>query len=223
MEITTKLIFDIFNEYNKKIFNNILPRPTIEICDVKSYHGKMKSDGHGPDAKYTLSINNRYPKQRKELEDVIIHEMIHQYLKVINKNDQTSHGPKFKAMMNMINTVWERHISISIIANDENPIRIKGEMRCVCAVQFKDGRNGFKVVPRQTRRIIQFYKLMEGWEKVESFSFYVLRSEFFMNYPNSINPKISILQDQERLKKELCGAVRIICDGKTVEMGEIVK
>lgn len=223
MKITTKLVFDIFNEYNKKIFNGILPRPEIELCDVKSYHGKMKSDGHGPDAKYTLSINTRYPKQRVELEDVIIHEMIHQYLKVINKKDLTSHGPKFKAMMNMINIIWDRHITVSIIVNDESLIRVKGEVRCVCAVKFTDGRNGFKVVPRQVRRIIEFYKLMDEWDEVESFSFYIIRSEFFMNYPNSVNPKITILEDQERLRKELRGAIRVICDGKSVETGEIVE
>ena len=154
--IPTKLIAEQkFAEFNALIFQGKLPQIPIYMSNAKGFLGKFVfrrkrswlmgeriSDMH-------LRINTRYDMSERELEDTIIHEMIHYYIAYNNIKDSSAHGRVFRQMMAEINEQYGREITISHRKSDEplvDTAQNRKKWHVVAVVDFNDGRRGVKEV-----------------------------------------------------------------------------
>lgn len=132
MTITASKIRTLYSEYNKKYFDGSMFMPKITtftginsmgIFSVKKWTNKVEEE---------LSIARNFKLTEEELRDLVLHEMIHQY--VYEKYGKMNHGKQFKKKMNELNekygfdirknskhlfkkyrnkkTVWERIVSL---------------------------------------------------------------------------------------------------------------
>ena len=85
MIFTEAFVVEKFREFNKTIFYNTLPEPTFQLSRARSFLGKcvtrrlrgleaLKKMSH---IECTLRFSTSFDLPENELEDVIIHEMIH--------------------------------------------------------------------------------------------------------------------------------------------------
>lgn len=119
MIFTIDFIRDTFERFNRLLFQSSLPAPRFALSRSRQNFGmlRLKSirtiTGKTKKSDYTLACSVMYELTREEAEDVVIHEMIHYYIELNGLHDTSTHGQLFRAMMDMINAVYHRHITIT--------------------------------------------------------------------------------------------------------------
>ena len=59
---------------------------------------------------FSISVSNYYKLTTEQIDDVLIHEMIHYSIAYTGLKDTSSHGIVFRGMMDKINrTFWQTH------------------------------------------------------------------------------------------------------------------
>lgn len=161
---------------------------------------------------FKLRINTRIDLPEAEIEDTIIHEMIHYFIGYNQLEDASAHGPMFLRMMNSINAKYGRHLSVSYKVTKEQreqAIDAKQHWRVVAVVKFKDGRYGIKVLPRIQQRIVNYYTKVGSSKDVERVELYMSNNVYFNRFPNS-----SVLNahyvDIEEINKNIKGAEPLV-------------
>lgn len=120
MIASAEFVKETFGRFNAEIFGGILPVPHFQLSRARSFLGKLRykvtprAFGRKPMySDYTLIISTLYDLSQAELEDVVIHEMIHYLLMIRDIEDSYAHGPQFRSYMNAINERFGRNITIS--------------------------------------------------------------------------------------------------------------
>lgn len=170
MMATKEYVERKFDEFNRQIFAGKLPSLPIELSDAKTFLGvcvckkRKRSDGSIEKYDFRLRINTRMDLPESEIEDTIIHEMIHYYIGVNQLNDSSAHGPLFLHLMHNINEKYHRHLSVSFKGNAEQNSQFadkRAHWHVVAKVIFADGRTGVKVLPRVLTGILN--SIMPQW------------------------------------------------------------
>jgi len=114
----------LFTEYNKKYFDNILPYPEFKLRKSYNTFGYFSCNYDKNYNMYNcvLEISKRYDYTKKQLRDIIVHEMIHYYLAYTGKDIKMKHGKEFKDMANELNRKYGLHITATI---DSRPYKTK--------------------------------------------------------------------------------------------------
>lgn len=194
MKATLEFVKNKFDEYNKLIFNSVLPDLPILLGSSKSYLGQLlyrRKISFFLKTQYTdfrLRISTRIDLPQSVLEDIIIHEMIHYYIAYNNIKDTSSHGEYFKKMMSEINSKYSRNISISHkISKDQHEALMTDKIKqhWIAIVSFIDGRVGFKVLPHTQYSKNRYYNSLRHNKAVKEVSFYKSDNPFFNKYPSS--------------------------------------
>lgn len=108
-----------FEEFNTLVFGGKLPKPPIKLSKAKTYLGQCAFKrsrswfGKTKCEDFLLRFSTRYDLSASEIEDIILHEMIHYYIGVFQLKDTSAHGKIFRQMMADINHAYGRHITIS--------------------------------------------------------------------------------------------------------------
>lgn len=203
-----------FEEFNQQMFAGKLPKLPIELSDAKTFLGlcvfKHRKGENGKTEYYDfkLRINTRLDLPENEVEDVIIHEMIHYFIGYNRLEDATAHGPLFIHIMNEINSKYGRNISVSHKSTDEQKEALvdkKAHYRVVAVVAFHDGRVGIKVLPRVLHSIMKYYNGIQKNKEVLAVQLYLSNNPFFNRYPNSCALKVYLLEPEE-IKQQIAGA-----------------
>ena len=151
-----------FEEFNKLMFAGELHKLPIELSNAKTFLGqcvfKIRRLTNGKTEKYDfrLRINTRIDLPEQELEDTIIHEMIHFYIGINQLNDTSAHGQ----IMDAINVRYGRHMTITHKVTKEQREQAydkRQHWHVVAIVEFKNGKTGIKVLPRIVPRILNYY------------------------------------------------------------------
>lgn len=200
------------------MFAGQLPKLPIELSDAKTFLGvcafktRKGKDGKEICYDFKLRINTRIDLPETEIEDTIIHEMIHYFIGYNQLEDASAHGPMFLHMMNSINAKYGRHLSVSYKVTKEQreqAIDAKQHWRVVAVVKFKDGRYGIKVLPRIQQRIVNYYTKVGSSKDVERVELYMSNNVYFNRFPNS-----SVLNahyvDIEEINKNIKGAEPLV-------------
>ncbi len=225
MIATVPFIQKKFEEFNQLIFASELPKLPIELSDAKTFLGKcVFKHRQGKNGKtecydFKLKINTRLDLPEVEIEDVIIHEMIHYYIGYNQLEDATAHGPRFLQMMNEINSKHGRHISVSHKSTKEQKEALvdkKAHYHVVAVVVFQDGRCGIKVLPRVLQSILKYYNIVLRSKNVIAIQLYMSNDIFFNRFPNSNALKVHYLEPEE-LRQHLLGAEKMECDGVQIK------
>lgn len=118
MELTTEILKERFDKYNKEYFNGELFTPELLLkrsfktmglfeCTKKSLQRGRRIWG----AK--IHISSYFNWTEEFLRDVLVHEMIHFYLAKKHIDDNLSHGEEFLKMANRFNEEYGMNIAVT--------------------------------------------------------------------------------------------------------------
>lgn len=213
-----------FEEFNKLMFSSQLPRIPIILTDAKTFLGKcVYRQRRGKDGKpeyydFKLRINTRVDLPESEVEDTLIHEMIHYYIALNRLEDASTHGPLFIHIMNTINEKYGRHLTVRYkgTAEHEQFVDKKQHYHVVAVVTLRDGKTGIKVLPRVVESILKYYNAVAAAKEVASVRLFMSNDIFFNRFPNSSALKVHFVEEDE-VMDHLRNAEVLSCDGKRIE------
>lgn len=227
MTVTIPYIKQRFDEYNAQMFGGKLPPIPIKLSRAKgfigacSYKKRRTLLGGVKCSDFTLRISTRIDLPESEVEDTIIHEMIHYYILYFGIKDTSAHGKTFRTIMNAINSRFGRHVSISHKMTAEQKEQMADTRRrwhVVAVVSFHDGRRGVKVLPRIVQRITNYYTKVSANRQVAAVELYMTSDPYFNRFPCSSALNVCFCDDKA-VQEHLAGAERMECDGKEIRRG----
>ena len=228
MKATVPYIEKKFEEFNRQIFGGKLPKIPVELSDAKTFLGqcvykkRRKPFGKAELYDFRLRINARVDLPEREVEDTIIHEMIHYYIGYNKLEDASAHGPLFLGIMNEINRKFGRNLTVSHKSTQEQREQLqdkRSRYHVIAVVSFRDGRTGIKVLPRVVKSILYYYNNVLANREIASIQLYMSTNIFFNRYPNSSALKVHFLEADE-IGRQLEGAEKMACDGKTIKRNQ---
>jgi len=209
-----------FAEYNALFFGGKLPVPVFRSGNARSmlghlrYRRKRSLLGRVTYSDFVLTISSRFDMPEEEVQDTIIHEMIHLYILSSGIRDTSSHGKVFRAWMQKINTEYGRHITISHrFTRDELAADTHLRKHYFCVCELPDGRKGITVTAESA--VFSIYRQLPKVFTLRSCRWYGSTDPYFNRFPHVRTPKIFIV-DGDELAPYLESAVGLICDGRSI-------
>jgi len=203
MTPTLELIAEKFDRLNNLCFGGQLPRPAIKLSRAKTFVGMMTYKRDRSD--FCLRISTMFDLEEEELEDVILHEMIHYHIAYRRLHDTSSHGKLFRHYMNDLNSRFGRHITISHRSTPAQrmkaPLR-RRRIRTVAFVEFRDGRTGVKVLPSRQESVARYYNSVSRHPDVSSVRLFRTNNPYFERFPCSSALRVAIV-GRDELEREL--------------------
>ena len=145
-ELTIDYLRQAFEHYNDLIFEGKLPVPKLKWSRAKTRLGQMAckrktSWGRTKYYDFTISVSNYYKLTKEDIDDVLIHEMIHYSIAYTGLKDTSAHGIVFRGMMDKINRTFNRHITISVrTRNLQARSAQQPKDYLILALKMKDGK-----------------------------------------------------------------------------------
>ena len=145
-ELTVDYLRQAFEHYNDLIFDGKLPVPELRWSRAKTRLGQMackrkKSWGRTKLYDFSISVSNYYKLTTEQIDDVLIHEMIHYSIAYTGLKDTSAHGVVFRGMMDKINRSFGRHITISVrTRNLQARSAQQPKDYLILALKMKDGK-----------------------------------------------------------------------------------
>ena len=224
MTPTVPYIEEKFIQFNKQIFQGKLPLLPIVLSDAKTFLGacayKKKKNLFGGTTCYDfkLRINKRIDLSETEIEDIIIHEMIHYYIAYFGLKDSSLHGKVFKQFMNNINEKFGRHITVSRKMNEKQKEKLfdtKPRSRVIAVLEFTNGKIGVKSLPRVISKINDFCNKISRVVEVKSYSLYITHDPYFSRFPTSSALRIRYA-NSDQLALHLATADEVVISGSQI-------
>jgi len=224
MKPTLAYIQQKVQDYNLLIFEGKLPPVPVELGNARTYLGQCVCKRQRTltgirKYDFRLRFSTRLDLSEQELEDVIIHEMIHYYIGVNQLKDRSAHGPLFRQMMNDINQKFGRHLRVSHRCTPEQraqAIDKRRKLHTVAIIYFNDGRCGLKVLPCLQHRIVLYYNVLKRQDKVASLRLFLSNNPFFNQYPCSSALRVHYV-DEAAVMAQLQEARPLVCNGTSVK------
>lgn len=198
MKANIQFLSDRFARFNKILFKEPLPTPQMHISSAKSFMGQFRAEKHGfagSSVTYHLTLSNRYDLPEEELEDIVIHEMIHFFISHSKVRDTSSHGQAFRQIMNEINRRFNRHITVSHRCTEQqlDSDKTRGHS-IVCLCMMTDGKQLFCKVAQS--KVFDIYRAFCDWDKVESQEWYWVYGSYFNRHRRVQTPKLFLIDDE---------------------------
>ncbi len=177
-----------FIAFNARYFGGELPEPQFKINCARTLLGRFSCRkvrqgllGLRHSEEYAIAISRFYDLNERDVQTVLLHEMIHFHICFHHMTDTSSHGVLFRREMERINADgWNISVRTSTKGwqiNDDGRRRTK---RFVVALTTSDGfyftaiqRPYVKVLDREMLRVSG----LERWE------WYFTDDEFFVQFP----------------------------------------
>ena len=138
---------------------------------------------------FVLRISTRFDLPEAEIEDTLIHEMIHYKIALEGLQDTSTHGRLFRAMMKEINDRYGRHLSISHKAGPEELDRdTRIRTHHVCVSRLADGRTAVTVAAGTRVRSIR--RAFKWSPTVRSSTWYRSTDPWFNRFPHCRSAKL---------------------------------
>lgn len=144
MNITIGFIRENFDKFNNEYFGGELETPTFEITHAKSYLGQYEHthDYRGRLKTSIIRISDKFDRTEIDVQNTIIHEMIHLYIHQNNIRDTRPHGRVFNRIADRINRQGGWHIARTN-SIEGCGLLVKEEGRKWVVACFKDGKNRY--------------------------------------------------------------------------------
>ncbi|MDD6552715.1 MAG: SprT-like domain-containing protein [Prevotellaceae bacterium] len=206
MKITLSFLEETFKKYNQLIFEGKLFEPIFEPSRAKTFLGLCVRHPFQKDGKtyvvWILRFSILADLDKERWEDIIIHEMIHYYIGSNELKDSSAHGPLFRKIMEDVNTRFGRHITISGKLTKEQREQLidkRQKWHVVAVVRFKDGREGFKVLPRVRESILKYQRALQSSPEIDTVQLAWSHNIFFNRYPVSSAFRVHLSTNEELL------------------------
>ena len=149
---------------------------------------------------FALRISKRFDFTEQELQDTLIHEMIHYYISYNQLQDSSAHGQLFRQMMNDINEKYGRHITLSHRSSREERLQVIGSKprpRVFAIIEMRDGDQYIKCVPRIKQRIESMHRRLTSSPEVRSLKWYFSTDPYFALFQSSMGRKVQKIDPVE--------------------------
>lgn len=204
MKPTVEFLHKAFRRFNCEIFSDELPWICLQIGHARRAVGKMifrrhvEADGSISRTPEKIMISDYYDYEQSELEDILIHEMIHYYIAHRGIVDTSPHGEIFTRMMREINIRHRRNIEVRSqlshpVEESQSTELAKPKFIVVC--EMTDGRILIAAVART--RIWQISRELTDWNTVKNFSFRLCFSPIIRSYPAVRSAKLYHISPRE--------------------------
>lgn len=220
MRPTVEYIAARFAEYNTLFFEGKLPVPLFRSGNARTMLGHLKYRrrrgllGRVTCSDFVLTVSSRFDLPEREVQDTIIHEMIHLYILSGGIRDTSSHGTVFRTWMQKINTEYGRHITISHRFTTEE---LSADNHCrkhyFCVCELTDGRMGITVSSESA--VCSIHLQLPRAFALTSCRWYGSTDPYFNRFPHVRTPKIYIV-DREELEPYLRSSVELVFDGRSI-------
>lgn len=194
MKATLEFVQDRFDEFNRLCFEGKLPPVPLRISNARTYLGvcryrkRRRLLGGYEMYGFSISISARFDLPETEIEDTIIHEMIHYYIWQNGIRDTSAHGQVFRRMMDNINRTYGRHITVSHKGSPqlrEQAVDTRPRPHVIVLVTFRDGRTGIKVLPYKRKNVLRYRRGVMASGQIEKMVFYGTEEPWFNRFPCS--------------------------------------
>ncbi len=223
MEVTLAYIEERFHHFNQLCFGGKLPVPPFRLNGARRALGQVRymrkrtlSGGcHYVVKEFVVSGLAARDMSENEVEDVILHEMIHLFIFSNQLQDTSAHGAIFRREMARINATYGRHITISKRAGSDGPSSQKStdsRPNVVAVLCLSGGNWGMMVVARS--RVVQIARALQRTGQVLEVKWYFSRNPFFNRFPRRSTLKYHPMSAAE-LCECLCDAIPFQPDGDT--------
>lgn len=201
-----------FAYYNDLIWRGRLPLPRLELSHARSYIGQLSWRKETRpwavrEGDYRIRLSTAFDIPEAELDDVLIHEMIHYDIALSRIRDTSPHGRVFTAAMDDINRRFGRHVSVS--RRDLKPLvppaprsQRTPRQHAVAILSLSDGRRGLKVLPLNPRRIADYRKAAQRSPDVERVEIVTCKSQWLEQFPVSSAFRMHIVS-REQIEQQL--------------------
>ena len=184
-----------FSEFNAQYFGGQLPTVPVRLTSARTYLGQLGFKrkrtllGSTKNYDFVLRISIRADLPEQEVEDTLLHEMIHLYIASKQLKDTSAHGRLFRQLMADINRRHGRHITIShrrtTAEQDQDTQR---RLHLLCVSTFDSGERGITIAAKS--RVFQLWDMMPAFPHVVETRWYATYAPYFNRYPRSLVPKI---------------------------------
>lgn len=218
MRATLPYIKQQFDRYNELCFDGSLPAITLVIGRAATTMGQFVHPV-GRRGTYVaaydlckIRISNHYDLAPAELDDILIHEMIHYYIWHNKLHDTSPHGPLFRSMMNRINTLHSRHITISHkVSGQQRLLNAKSRPNYLCVTHWNDGRIGLSVMA--STRIFDIYRQVMSAPDVREVEWYWSSHPWFSRFHRCMTFKAYLIRREDYDTYIKSESHRCRCDG----------
>lgn len=196
MTPTVEYLEERFDTFNRMCFDGALPRIPIKQSRARTFVGRLiyrpVRDWRGRVVRredFVLRISTYFDLPEAEIEDTLIHEMIHYWIAWKGIKDTSSHGKEFRRIMKEINALHGRHLTISHKSTPEEQdrdTRVRDHYFCVS--QLADGRTALTVAAQPG--IARIRRAFRWSPSIRSQTWYHSRDPWFNRYPHCRSPKI---------------------------------
>ena len=196
MTPTVEYLEERFDTFNRMCFDGALPRIPIKLSRARTFVGRLiyrpVRDWRGRVVRredFVLRISTYFDLPEAEIEDTLIHEMIHYWIAWKGIKDTSSHGKELRRIMKEINALHGRHLTISHKSTPEEQdrdTRVRDHWFCVSLLA--DGRTALTVAAQPC--IARIRRAFRWSPTVRSQTWYHSRDPWFNRYPHCRSPKI---------------------------------
>lgn len=210
-----------FDAFNALCFEGRLPLPEFQMSRARTFIGKVTCKrtrsffGPWRNSNFVFRISQRRDLPEAEVEDTILHEMIHLDIMSSQQRDTSAHGWLFRAKMDDLNRRFGRHITISHRLTDAEREQDRERRRhLVCVSRLKSGRWGVTLAAHT--RLYDLWAQMDRVPEIVSHSWFLSTDPFFNRFPRSRTPKVYYAPEED-LMSHLRDARRLVKVGRYIQ------
>jgi len=187
IKMTTEYLTAQFERFNREYFDGALPQPRIALSKSRTRLGSMTYKRRLTRKGYKLSdfaihISTYYDMTEWQVQNVLLHEMIHYSIAYTGVRDTSAHGVVFCGMMDVLNRKYGWEITVSSRTSDWKPrVEQKPCKRLILALRTSDGKDFLSVVNPKFSTILE--KRIRLVRNISWHGWYVSDNSFFANMP----------------------------------------
>lgn len=187
-----------FRKFNRIMFGGGLKEPVIVITTAATFLGRyVVKTSPGGEVREEIRLSRSFSLSEQEWEDVVIHEMIHQWVRHTAYRRESPHGAAFRRKMWDINANYGRDIRISRKVKDSEKKETKG---VVCIALFDNERVGVMKVP--VSRLSYYWAKVTEMPGIQKWHWCVSASRALNSLPKVRSMRFYLME--EAWLKELC-------------------
>lgn len=219
MRATLQFVRERFKRFNELYFNSELSEIELKLSNAgrslglfthpRKRIGTQPADGKG----CSLTLSTRFDLPEEEVEDIILHEMIHCLIWHKGIRDTSPHGPAFRSKMEEINRKHGRNISVTHRSSDEQLASDRHHRNnYICVQNWRDGRRTLTVCARTF--IFELHRTLSSHPQISRIEWFWSMDPWFNRYPLSRSAKVYRLEDED-FSRYFATATPCQCDGHT--------
>ena len=189
MKPTISFLLHTFKWVNRDIFDNSLPPIEFKIGNAASYSGKFfhPTTQIGflrttPNINPYIVISRRYDIPATQIEDIVIHELIHYYIYLSGIKDSSPHGKRFLEIMLQINRDHGRHISVSTRINPQTQATdTRTRKKYICISHLETGDLGITICGKTS--VLRLHQAISRIPSVKKTEWHISINPWFNRFP----------------------------------------